>query len=244
VPRKKKILFQTPLVPSILVQPALTQGDYPAQRTSSDVSADTDLLNVSTDWIKNNTHLALATGTPQEAAVDAALAAVAPVAREDVLEIDSGTNPDGTYVPKNFYHIVPKSLIRKADLFSQTETPSTLGACYGTNSSFDTLSFKVLGAVGSPVFIGRGYLETSLFTSISSADDTGVTFTYNTGVDILTADGVSVNISKRLRGASSWDSPYYTEAPYDTNTSPTATIGASPDNYDTHDFLINIGFES
>jgi hypothetical protein len=72
-PRKKKIQFQTPLIPSILVQPPLAKGDYPDQRKD-----------------ENNNHL-------------------------DVLNVEAA-NPLGTYVPKNFLHTLPKSLVNQGAL--------------------------------------------------------------------------------------------------------------------------------
>ena len=77
VPRKKKIQFQSPLVPSILVQPAKADGSYPDQRYSY-AESDLDILNV-------------------EAA-----------------------NPDGTFIPKNFFHVLPKNMVRFGDVYENS----------------------------------------------------------------------------------------------------------------------------
>lgn len=89
VPRKKKILFQTPLIPSILVQPAKAQGDYPDQRSSND-EPDLETLNV-------------------EAA-----------------------NPEGTFIPKNYYHVLPKNMVRMGDLYGGT---AATGYVYATHAN-------------------------------------------------------------------------------------------------------------
>ena len=101
VPRKKKILFQTPLIPSILVQPAKAQGDYPAQRSSSD-ETNLEVLNV-------------------EAA-----------------------NPDGTFVPKNFYHVLPKNLVRFGDL--QEPDAAANGSVYGSHSNTTIGTYGVIAS--------------------------------------------------------------------------------------------------
>ena len=250
VPRKKKIQFQTPLVPSMLVQPALAKGDYPAQRSSSS-EASLERLNVATEWVEESKESGgifnkfIAEKAGDRIISDAEKSAF--VEKDEIIEVGEGTNPDGTYAPKNFYHILPKNLIRYGDVYGEEQPAAGTGTVYGTNSSFDTLSFKVLGGTTTPVWIGRGYLETSLFTDTISSVDTGVTFTYNDGSPILAADLITVTISLRNHGGSSWDSPYYTnggDAYYDTVASPTASLGNGTDYYDLHDFHINIGFES
>ncbi|KKM66533.1 hypothetical protein LCGC14_1480230, partial [marine sediment metagenome] len=95
-PRKKKIQFQTPLVPSILVQPAQAKGQYPDQR-KDEVGLFMDVLNV-------------------EAA-----------------------NPDGSYVPKNYFHILPKSMVNQGDLKAVT---SITGRVYLINTSSHYLQLK------------------------------------------------------------------------------------------------------
>jgi len=88
VPRKKKIQFQTPLVPSIIVQPARAKGNYP--------------------------------DTPDDGAGD----------ELKTLNVEAA-NPDGTYMPKNFHHILPKNLVRFGDFYGTIETR---GGVYGTYS--------------------------------------------------------------------------------------------------------------
>ena len=89
VPRKKKIQFQTPLIPSILVQPAKAVGGYPAQKLST-------------------------TGKTY-----------------DVLNVEA-TNPDGSFAPKNFFHVLPKSLIRFGDFYGSTVGGEAGGGTSGT----------------------------------------------------------------------------------------------------------------
>jgi hypothetical protein len=98
VPRKKKVLFQTPLVPSILVQPAKAGGDYPDQRSSTE-ETELDPLNV-------------------EAA-----------------------NPDGSFVPKNFYHTLPKNMVRFGDL---SESTGNYGSVYATHSNTTIGTYAVV----------------------------------------------------------------------------------------------------
>lgn len=104
VPRKKKIQFQSPLVPSIFVHPAKVDGSYPDQRYSTD-EANIDVLNV-------------------EAA-----------------------NPDGTFIPKNFFHVLPKNMVRFGDLYGASDIN---GGLYVTHANSTITSYYgVIGATAS-----------------------------------------------------------------------------------------------
>jgi len=93
VPRKKRIQFQTPVVPSILVMPAKAVGDYPDQRRDLDSENDETPL--------------------------------------DVLNVEAA-NPDGTYVPKNFFHVITKNLLRFGDFYGPVG--EVTGGLYGTHN--------------------------------------------------------------------------------------------------------------
>jgi hypothetical protein len=88
-PRKKKILFQTPVVPSILVMPATALGEYPSQRRNAQ-GKELPLLNV------------------------------------------EASNPDGSFFPKNFFHILTKSMLRFSDFYGLDGSGG--GKVFGSNS--------------------------------------------------------------------------------------------------------------
>jgi hypothetical protein len=160
VPRKKKILFQTPLVPSILVQPAKAQGNYPDQRSSS-VESDLPVLNV-------------------EAA-----------------------NPDGSFVPKNFYHVLPKNMIRFGEFYG--EEANTNGSVYVSNTD-PSNTFRMYGSDysgGSFFTIGSSASETFAYTS-SSNNDTGIYWRFGDGTSIIAGDTIAVDIYRRSIGGTSW----------------------------------------
>ena len=190
VPRKKKIQFQTPLVPSRLVQPAKAQGDYPAQRSSS-LETDIDPLNV------------------------------------------EATNPDGSYVPKNFYHILPKNLIRMGEFYG-TSGAGGSGSVFMSNVD-PSDEFRMTGSdYEGTLQIISSMFETLIFTSTSAAD-TGITFTHGDGRSITAGDTIGVYITQRIiDSGDAWGSEA-AYAPYATGDTITAL------DYSTYDYNIQIG---
>ena len=184
VPRKKKILFQTPLVPSILVQPARALGNYPSQKF---FSGDTDSYS------------------------------------SDVLNVEA-TNPEGTFVPKNFYHVLPKSLIRFGDFYGSLDGDGTIyatndGATTGGGNNYDL--YLAAGSAPENV-ITQSFNETLVLQSTDGA--TNYKFeVYVSGVPraIIAADLVTIVMFRRVIGTSPWGSavspsPYIN---YETTTS-------------------------
>jgi len=115
--RKKDIMFQSPLVPSILVQPAAALDTYPT--------------------------------APQEPG--------------EITTLDQSTNQppvnqSGTYVPKNFFHVVNRSIVKvnpsaTLDTFGQVKYESSGDTSFGsgaiTDSSFTAYAGGSLASISS-----------------------------------------------------------------------------------------------
>lgn len=177
VPRKKKILFQTPIVPSILVQPAKAIGDYPSQKSSTDTE-DIDVLNV------------------------------------------EATNPDGSFVPKNFYHVLPKSLIRFGDFYG---TVAEGGAVYASNlnSIFpsDGNKYALTPVAGGTTYnVNEDDNETLLYTNEATVVYEVQVYINEVNRDIVPADNVTITLASKVRGQSIWGAAT-TYSTYDTGVS-------------------------
>lgn len=211
-PRKKKIQFQTPAVPSILVQPAKAVGDYPDQRSNESGN------------------------------------------KLDVLNADLA-NPEGSYVPKNFFHVLPKNLIREGDIVGTvglgsiytilndadynsivefwltsdflTYDPIVISYSAGgleTNKDFqftysgvsqDNIQFyrdvttKFVGGEnnGVKVYVYREAVGTTTFTGFRTGgeiDILGDATTYDTDSDSYSVDTVNYNYLFDIRPAAPW----------------------------------------
>jgi len=199
VPRKKKIQFQTPLIPSVVVQPAKATGGYPAQR-KNEAGTDLDILNV------------------------------------------EATNPDGAFVPKNFFHVVAKNMFRFGDLEGTTVNRGTV---YATQSSVNkpTRSFKVVNSLtGFDYEILFDASLTSIYTHTATdvmglqIQQDGILGEYQ---DMVSGDDITVTLTRRARGTSdAFGSPVvYTSYNYnstaETGDSLSLVLG-------TYDYLITI----
>jgi len=187
VPRKKKIQFQTPLVPSVLVQPAQAKGDYPDQR-KDELGQLLDVLNV-------------------EAA-----------------------NPDGTYVPKNFFHVLPKSMVNQGELKAIT---STTGRVYFINTSSFFLQLKT--DLNGNFSLYPTSSESLLYGHVSGAGSNTPEIWKDSGTKVTAADpSIDVLYQSRTIGVTLWSGdigldPYTTDGDVITFGNPT-----------TKDYLITI----
>jgi hypothetical protein len=181
VPRKKRVLFQTPIVPSILVQPAKADGSYPDQRYDANEAGEIPVLNV------------------------------------------SAANPDGTFMPKNFFHILPKNLLRFGDL---KESTAAVGSVYGTHgiTDFGYGAIKTDGSANGTFYLMQRTTEGLMWQS--TANDNGVKFQREDEVikgtyrDFVSGDAVTALIERRAKGTTAaWTSdPLTPSVPYTSTT--------------------------
>ena len=166
-PRKKKVLFQTPLVPSILVQPAKAVGDYPDQRQSSNETETLDPLNV-------------------EAA-----------------------NPEGSFVPKNFFHVLPKSLIRFGDFYGFTPNGgSVISTVYPADIDEASNTFLLKKVTSGTSYNMPTEVERTLYSASADNDySIQVYLSDSSQRDIISGDQVTVDFYSRTIGTSSWGTP-------------------------------------
>jgi hypothetical protein len=164
--RKKNITFQTPVVPSILVQPTEAVGNYP---------------------------------TTPESPADAITTAQPPV------------NQSGTYIPKNYFHTVNRSLVRTAAGWVDWETQG-ITSVSTTGASADLVAFNggqdaTITAVAED-FINDGYevgmivditgltnSDSPLIAEITNVGTTTMTFTSPEGEVIFANEtGATIDI--------------------------------------------------
>ena len=180
-PRKKKVLFQTPLIPSILIQPARAKGDYPDQRKNED-SQFLDVLNV------------------------------------------AAANPKGSYVPKNYFHSLPKSLVNQSRLID-VEAASG-GIFYVNNTSIDLALYSTNQSSFYLLQISSTIRKAIAYSTLPSTDDIKIWKTFSE--KIVTSGVYQVKMFRELLAENDWPdypaSPYETDIPYTTDGSTISTL--------------------
>ena len=180
-PRKKKVLFQTPLIPSILIQPARAKGDYPDQRKNED-SNFLDVLNV------------------------------------------AAANPKGSYVPKNYFHSLPKSLVNQSRLIDVDAASG--GIFYVNNTSIDLALFSTDQSSFYLLQISATIRKAISYATLPSTDDIKIWKTFSE--KIVTSGVYQVKMFRELLAENDWPdypaSPYETDSPYTTDGSTISTL--------------------
>jgi hypothetical protein len=202
VPRKKNIIYQTPLVPSILVQPAKAEGLYPT--TPDDLSG----------------------GELEELNVEAA-------------------NPDGSYAPKNFFHMLPKSLLRYGDFYGVIETR---GGVYGTHNITSgayqwvpaAINETLTGLDGHTIYVsdneaGPYYrakdVDSNVYIRMRWTSDSTPPVGFK---DIVAGDALTVRVKRRAIGTTPFSTTVETLVSY------ASTTALSPLDLTQYDYLIEI----
>ena len=152
----------------------------------------------------------------------------------DVLNVEA-TNPDGSFVPKNFYHVLPKSLIRFGDFYG---TVAEGGAVYASNlnSIFpsDGNKYALTPVAGGTTYnVNEDANETLLYTNEATVVYEFQAYINEVNRDIVAADKVTITIASKARGQNTWGSstPYVN---YDT------TITTFSLNTTLNDYLFTI----